>query len=144
MYNKKVNRKKWCQLEKQLTPFFRLLRRYKSLPLGRNFCIILYYTVLQTNTCASEFPMSITSIRLNDDIEKPLDNLAAKLDRSKNYLINQAIKEFVARQSMEESRWNDTLKALDSVKNGNLIGENDVNAWLNSWGTNNETVAPHK
>jgi len=28
--NKKVNRKKWCQLEKQLTPFFRLLRENKQ------------------------------------------------------------------------------------------------------------------
>jgi len=88
--------------------------------------------------------MSITSIRINDELEKPLENLATKLDRSKNYLINQAIKEFVARQSMEESRWIDTLKALDSVKNGNLIDEDDVNAWLNSWGTGNEMAAPHK
>ncbi|PHS00969.1 MAG: transcriptional regulator, partial [Oceanobacter sp.] len=48
--------------------------------------------------------MGITSIRLADDIDKPLEFLASKLDRSKNYLINQAIKEFLARQSVEESR----------------------------------------
>ena len=41
--------------------------------------------------------MGITSIRLADDIDKPLEILASKLDRSKNYLINQAIKEFLAR-----------------------------------------------
>jgi predicted transcriptional regulator len=45
--------------------------------------------------------MSITSIRLTDDINKPLESLASKLDRSKNYLINQAIKEFLSRQSLE-------------------------------------------
>lgn len=88
--------------------------------------------------------MSITSIRLNDDIEKPLNNLAVKLGRSKNYIINQAIKEFIARQFMGESRWADTLKALDSVRNDNLIGEHNVNAWLNSWGTSREIAAPHK
>jgi predicted transcriptional regulator len=79
--------------------------------------------------------MSITSIRLADDLDKPLESLAKKLDRSKNYLINQAIKEFLAKQSLEESRWADTLEALESIKSGKSIEEADVNAWLNSWGT---------
>lgn len=80
--------------------------------------------------------MSITSIRIADDMEKPLEELSKKLDRSKNYIINQAIKEFIARQSLEDSRWQDTLQALESIKAGKSIGEEDVNAWLNSWGTN--------
>lgn len=86
--------------------------------------------------------MSITSIRLADDLEKPLESLASKLDRSKNYLINQAIKEFLARQSLEESRWADTLEALESIKSGNAIAEADVNAWLNSWGTGDRKEPP--
>ena len=70
--------------------------------------------------------MSVTSVRLNSDIETPLENLAKRLDRSKNYLINQAIKEFVARQAMEDSRWEDTLKALDSIKEGKVIDESEL------------------
>ena len=86
--------------------------------------------------------MSITSIRLADDIDKPLELLASKLDRSKNYLINQAIKEFLARQSLEESRWADTLEALESIKSGKSIAESDVNAWLNSWGSGERKALP--
>lgn len=86
--------------------------------------------------------MGITSIRLADDIDKPLESLASKLDRSKNYLINQAVKEFIARQSLEESRWSDTLEALESIKSGNSIAESDVNAWLNSWGTGERKEPP--
>lgn len=86
--------------------------------------------------------MSITSIRLNDDVDKPLEHLSKKLDRSKNYLINQAIKEFLARQSLEDSRWHDTLEALESLKAGKSIDEKDVNAWLNSWGTNDRKLPP--
>lgn len=87
-------------------------------------------------------PMSITSIRLADDIDKPLESLAKKLDRSKNYLINQAIKEFLSRQSLEESRWSDTLVALESIKSGKSLAETDVNAWLNSWGTGERKEPP--
>ena len=86
--------------------------------------------------------MSITSVRLNEDVEKPLDFLTKKLDRSKSYLINQAIREFVARQSIEESRWQDTLCAIDSINQGNALDEDDVNAWLNSWGTGHVKPIP--
>jgi len=86
--------------------------------------------------------MSITSIRIPDDVEKPLESLSKKLDRSKNYLINQAIKEFIAKQSLEDSRWQDTLKALESIKAGKSIDEKDVNAWLNSWGRNDRKSPP--
>ena len=88
--------------------------------------------------------MSITSVRIPDDVEKPLESLSKKLDRSKSYLINQAIKEFIARQSLEDSRWQDTLEALESIKAGKSIDEEDVNSWLNSWGTNDRQSAPKK
>lgn len=86
--------------------------------------------------------MAITSVRLSDDIDQPLDSLAKKLDRSKNYLINQAVKEFLVKQSLEDSRWLDTLDALKSVESGKTIDENDVNSWLNSWGTGNRKAQP--
>ena len=88
--------------------------------------------------------MSITSVRLNDDVEKPLELLAKKLDRSKSYLINQAIKEYVARQSVEDERWEQTLEAIESVNRGETIDEASVNAWLNSWGTNKVKTPPQR
>ncbi|MDB4582833.1 ribbon-helix-helix protein, CopG family [Draconibacterium sp.] len=86
--------------------------------------------------------MGVTSIRLNSEVEAPLENLAQKLDRSKNYLINQAIKEFVARHAMDDARWEDTLSALASIKEGKAIDESEVVAWLKSWGTKEETTVP--
>ncbi len=86
--------------------------------------------------------MSVTSVRLQAEIESPLESLATKLNRSKNYLINQAIKEFIERQSVEEQRWTETLLAIDSVKSGHLVAEGDVNNWLESWGTENELNPP--
>ena len=88
--------------------------------------------------------MGVTSVRLNTEVEAPLEDLARKLDRSKNYLINQAVKEFVARQAMDDARWEDTLKALDSIKAGNVIDETEVVSWLKTWGTDKELSAPTK
>ena len=86
--------------------------------------------------------MSVTSLRLSQGIEAPLENLAQRLDRSKNYIINLAIKDFIARQMMEDSRWDDTLAALNSVKSGKLINESSVTEWLQSWGTDKELSPP--
>ncbi|MCA9458505.1 MAG: ribbon-helix-helix protein, CopG family [Nitrospira sp.] len=86
--------------------------------------------------------MSVTSVRLQADVETPLEELSKKLDRSKNYLINQAIKEFIARQSVEEARWEETLQALSSIQSGKSISEAEVNPWLESWGTEGELTAP--
>jgi len=86
--------------------------------------------------------MSVTSVRLHPEIENPLENLSKKLDRSKNYLINQAIKEFLERKAVDEQRWQETLEAIDSLKSGRSIDEKDVNEWLDSWGSENESAAP--
>jgi predicted transcriptional regulator len=86
--------------------------------------------------------MGVTSVRLQPEIENPLEDLSKKLDRSKSYPINQAIKEFLARKLLEEQRWVETLEAIDSVKSGELIEEKEVNNWLESWGTDKELEPP--
>lgn len=57
-------------------------------------------------------------------------------------MANQTIKEFVARQSLEEIRLAETLEALESIKSGKAIAEADVNVWLNSWGTGERKEPP--
>lgn len=86
--------------------------------------------------------MTATSVRLSKEVEEPLDTLSQKLDRSKSYLINQAVKDFIKRQSMEQERWQQTLQALDSVDQGDTVDESDVNSWLDNWGTEDEKPAP--
>ena len=88
--------------------------------------------------------MGVTSIRLSKENKEPLEDLAQKLELSKNYLINQAIKEYIARQAMDDARWQDTLKALASIKKGKTIDEAEVVSWLKSWGTESKTSAPEK
>jgi len=86
--------------------------------------------------------MSNSSIRIAAALEQPLQELSNKPDRSKSYLVNQAIKEYLARLALADSRWLDTLLALDLIKAGKSIDEAAVNAWLDSWGSSDRKPPP--
>jgi len=86
--------------------------------------------------------MSVTSIRLQPEVESGLEAMSDKLHRSKNWLVNQAIREFVARQELEQSRWKETLAAMDSVAHGKVVPGKAVHSWLESWGTPEELSPP--
>lgn len=86
--------------------------------------------------------MRITSIRLQSEIEQSLNQAAARLHRSKSWIINQALQDFFTNQTLEEQRWTETLQALESVRKGKLIPSEKVHSWLSSWGSKKEHSAP--
>lgn len=86
--------------------------------------------------------MSVTSVRLQPDVERDLERAASHQRRSKSWLINQALREYVARQSSEEERWQQTLEALDDVGEGRVLPAKAVHTWLRSWGSADEPAPP--
>ena len=86
--------------------------------------------------------MSITSVRLQPDVEQGLEAVADKLKRSKSWVINEAIKEFVEKQRVEQQRWQETLSALESIEKGRTVSGDAVHSWLKSWGTLEEGTPP--
>jgi predicted transcriptional regulator len=86
--------------------------------------------------------MTVISIRLKEELEAPLDELAARLQRSRNWLINKAVEDFVAREADAQARWLDTLPALESVRSGQTVAGEEVHAWLHTWGSADEKPAP--
>jgi predicted transcriptional regulator len=86
--------------------------------------------------------MSVTNIELQDELEQPLTQLAEKINQSRNWIINEAVKEFLEQRHLDEQRWQDTLPALASVKNGKSIPADTVESWLSSWGTTQEGSVP--
>ena len=86
--------------------------------------------------------MSITSVRLADDLTDQVEALAAKLQRSKSWIINEALRDYVERAEGDAQRWRETIKALDSVKAGKLIDGDGVDKWIASWGTDKELPPP--
>ncbi len=86
--------------------------------------------------------MSITTVRLQPEVEQGLQAMAGTLHRSKSWLINQALKEFIDRQAQEKQHWQETLQAMESVAQGRVVSGESVHQWLNSWGTSSELQPP--
>lgn len=86
--------------------------------------------------------MSVTTVRLQPELEENLAEMAEKLQRSKSWLINQALREFFERQAQEQARWQETLEAMESVAQGRIVSGSAVNEWLQSWGSADELPPP--
>ncbi|MFZ5561944.1 MAG: CopG family ribbon-helix-helix protein [Pseudomonadota bacterium] len=86
--------------------------------------------------------MSVTTVRLQPEVEEGLNAMAGKLQRSKSWLINQALSEFLARQAQEQSRWQETLQAMESVAQGKVVSGEAIQSWLQSWGSTDELLPP--
>lgn len=86
--------------------------------------------------------MGVTSVRLQPEIEHGLDAVARRQRRSKSWLINQALREYMAREASESERWEESLVAMDEVANGEVVSGESVHAWLKSWGSPAEAKAP--
>jgi len=86
--------------------------------------------------------MSVTTVRLQPEIEGNLNLMVIKLQRSKSWLINQALREYMERQELEQQRWQETLEAMESVAQGKFVSGEAVHAWLKSWGSADELPPP--
>ncbi|MDH5572549.1 MAG: ribbon-helix-helix protein, CopG family [Gammaproteobacteria bacterium] len=86
--------------------------------------------------------MPVTSIRLQEDLEDLLEKAVSRLHRSKNWVINQAVREYLERDMNEQQRWQETVEALKSASAGKLVDADRVHAWLESWGKDDELPPP--
>lgn len=86
--------------------------------------------------------MSVTTVRLQAEVEQDLEQIASRLNRSKGWVINQSLSEYIAKQQLEQERWKQTLEAVESAAQGKVVDASEVHDWLKSWGTENEQDAP--
>lgn len=86
--------------------------------------------------------MAVTTVRFQADVEQQLEAIANRLQRSKGWVINQALSEYIDKQQREQDRWQQTLDAMASAAQGKVVDASEVHNWLNSWGTENEQDAP--
>jgi predicted transcriptional regulator len=79
------------------------------------------------------------SIRLDTDLSDQVTSIAAALDRPKSWVIEQAVRDFVAVQEWQLAAIDEGIKEADA---GKLIPHADVVAWVRSWGQPDELPMP--
>lgn len=86
------------------------------------------------NTLSATF-----SIRLKPETKKRLARLAKASGRSSNFLIADAVEAYVSDQ---ERMLAEVRQAERQVKSGHYVRNEDMKAWLLSWGTEHELPVP--
>jgi predicted transcriptional regulator len=83
------------------------------------------------------------SLRLDADLRERLNKIADVQKRSAHALARDAVSRYVA-QEEKGAQWNASCQAsLDEYKETGLhITHEELNSWLDTWGTTNEKPAP--
>jgi predicted transcriptional regulator len=86
---------------------------------------------------------SVTSIKLDDDMKGRIRHLAEARKRTSHWIMREAIAQYVEREEKREAFRLDTLKAWEEFRETRLHATaEEVDQWLESWGTDTELPAP--
>ncbi len=78
--------------------------------------------------------MGMTRVRIPNELLDRLERTAKKLQRSKGWVIKDALEDYLAREELRQRRNQETLKSWEDYKAGNVISGDEVMDWLDSWG----------
>jgi len=84
-----------------------------------------------------------TSIKIDDELKSRVQHLANLRRRSAHWVMREAIQQYVEREEARESFKQEALASWTAYQETgrHLTGE-EVRAWLNTWGTEDEKAAP--
>jgi predicted transcriptional regulator len=72
-------------------------------------------------------------------LAEKVDELATRLDRSRGWIVKQALTDWV---EQEEERFRLTKLALSDVDEGRVVSQARMEAWIDSLGTNDPLGVP--
>ena len=86
--------------------------------------------------------MSTTlTIRLDEQTKERLDRLAESVARSKSYLVTRALQDYLELNEWQDKAIKKAVSKADS-SDAKFVAHEDVSAWLETWGTENEKEPP--
>ena len=86
--------------------------------------------------------MPMTSVRMSDQLMTELESISEKLDRSKGWIIKDALSQYIARIEQNERILRETRQALSEIESGNFVDGEEVMDWIESWGTEDVKSSP--
>lgn len=84
-----------------------------------------------------------TSLKIDDALKSRVQHLARQRRRSSHWIMLDAIQQYVDREEACESIKQEALGAWEAYQEtGRHLTGQEVHAWLNTWGTEQEKAVP--
>lgn len=84
-----------------------------------------------------------TSLKISDALKDRVHHLASQRRRTPHWIMLEAIQQYVEREEARESFKQEALASWEAYKEtGRYLTGQEVRAWLNTWGTEDEQAAP--
>ncbi|SMF68083.1 Predicted transcriptional regulator [Xaviernesmea oryzae] len=84
-----------------------------------------------------------TSLKIDDDLEDRVQQLAVSRQQSTQGLMREAIEQYVEREEARENFKQEALASWEDYKETGLhLTGDELRAWMKTWGTEAETEAP--
>ena len=80
------------------------------------------------------------TFRLNPELVERLDLLAARTNRSKTFLVEEALANYLEREAWQIAEIAEAVAEADA--GGPFVEHEKVDAWLRSWGKDDEEPPP--
>jgi predicted transcriptional regulator len=78
--------------------------------------------------------MPTLTAHVTDDFVDEIDWIAVELERPRDWVIQDALREYVSRHRVELRRWSETQDTIDAAERGEVVPGEEVFAWLDTWG----------
>ncbi len=83
------------------------------------------------------------SIKIDDDLENRVQNLATSRQQSPDGIMREAIQQYVEREEAREHFRQEALASWDDYQETGLhLTGDELRTWLSTWGTDAETEPP--
>ena len=84
-------------------------------------------------------------VRLDEQLEKRLDALSEKTNRSKSYLAKEALIRYIEAEETKDYEKQKTLARWEEYQEtGEVVSNESVLEWLDTWGSDKEKACPVK
>jgi predicted transcriptional regulator len=78
--------------------------------------------------------MTTLTAQVADDFTDEIESIAVELARPRDWVIQDALHEYVSRHRLEAQCWRETQDAIDAAERGEVVPAEEVFAWLDTWG----------
>ena len=86
-------------------------------------------------------PLKIVTLRLSDSTFRRLRKLAAAIDRSEDSVAVQAVESYLDLNEWQTKAIRDAVR-MANRRNAKFVDQDEVDAWLATWGTARESKRP--